>query len=713
MMRPTALMTGLLSSLFLLGTLLAAPIPAPEKRPFGVEDLYLIKTLGGLDLAPDGHQIVYQLTSRDLPRGQSNRDVYRVAALGGKAQRLTTTPERFESSPIFSPDGTQIAFVADRGEGTQLWLLPSAGGEARALTHLSTGVSSPLWSPDGRHIAFVSKVDPACGADDACHRAREKRRKAIPLEVHLADELLYRHWDAWYDGRVPHVLLVDVDTGIVRDMTPGPREAPAHFGGEAIAFSPDGRYIAYTRNPDPRDCLAWSTNTDIFLVEIDPDERGGLRPAQNITEANEAFDGNPAFSPDGRYIAYLRYARPHFEADRPRLTLYDRQSGLRREIMGDFGEHLRQFAWAPNSQGIYFTADVRGSTPLFYVSVEGGKPELRVEFATIHDFVISPDGRYAFALRSAIASPGELWRFDTSGATPPLRITMHNLRLEQEVDLRSAESVLIDGASGHKVQTWLIRPHSFDPSKKYPLVINVHGGPQYEWTDSFRGDWQVFPGAGYVLAFPNPHGSTGFGQAYTDAISGDWAGRVYEDLLAVSDHLAALPYVDEQRIGAMGWSWGGYMMNWMIGHTDRFKAAASMMGIYDLASFWGTTEELWFPEWDLGGLPWNSQDYTRFNPASAAREMGRLKVPTLIISGEKDFRIPYTQSLELFTVLRRQGVPARLIVFPNAGHWPNWYEMALYHTAHLEWFHEYLGGAAPPFSVEAFIAGEAFTTEGE
>ena len=259
------------------------------------------------------------------------------------------------------------------------------------------------------------------------------------------------------------------------------------------------------------------------------------------------------------------------------------------------------------------------------------------------------------------------------------------------------------------MQVFIVKPHGFDPAKKYPLILNVHGGPQAPWTDSFRGDWQVYPGAGYVVAFPNPHGSFGFGEAYTAAISRDWNGKVMEDISKVTDALAALPYVDASRMGVMGWSWGGYAVMWLEGHSTRYKAMAAMMGVYDLRSMYSATEELWFPEWDLGGPPWDNREHYR--AASPSEAVEGFRTPCLVITGQKDYRVPYTQSLMFFTDLQKRGVPSRLIVLDNAGHWPAWYEMALYYTAHLDWFARYLGGGPASWDPRALVEGGAFTTK--
>ncbi|MBP7146582.1 MAG: S9 family peptidase [Acidobacteria bacterium] len=684
---------------------------ARGKRAYSLEDHYRVVSPSGLDVAPDGRQLVYALQSFDLPRGKSNKDLYRIDVAGGAPRRLTWTSDHDESAPTFSPDGRQITFVAAREDDTpQLWLLPADGGEARELTKLSTGVSDPLWSPDGRSIAFVSEVYPRCGADDACNKKLDEMREKDPLAAHVADELFYRHWTFWYDGKVQHVLLVDVETGKVRDLTPGESEAPVWSldGSAGFVFSPDGKELAYTRNPDPAERRAMSTNSDIFVVPVEPAADGTTRPAKNLTAANPAWDGSPRYSPDGRFLAYRRQARAGVESDLFRLALLDRQSGANRLLAESFPNWVTEIAWSRDSRRIVFEADEAGQTPLYEVALDGAAPRKLVAFAYLDEYRLAPDGGAVYAIRRAIGSPAEVWAFGTGPGAAPRRLTTHNEPLERDVDIRPAESIWVEGARGAKVQVFLVKPHGFDPAKKYPLILNVHGGPEMAWSDSFRGDWQVYPGLGYVVAFPNPHGSTGYGQPFTDAIAKDWSGLVYEDLMKVTDALEQLPYVDPKRIGAMGWSWGGYMMNWMQGNTKRYRALASMMGIFDIRAMHEATEELWFPDEEFGPPTWKNEQYAAWNPAE---HVAAFATPELIITGELDYRIPYTESLRMFTALRRQGVPSRLIVLPNSGHWPSWYEMALYYTAHLEWFHEYLGGGAPPWTTREFADGAVFDPE--
>ena len=315
------------------------------------------------------------------------------------------------------------------------------------------------------------------------------------------------------------------------------------------------------------------------------------------------------------------------------------------------------------------------------------------------------DGKGGFYYSySTTGKPSALYHADKKGRET--QVSHLNDQLEAEVDMRPSETMWVMGAKGDSVEVFIVKPHNFDPSKKYPLIVNVHGGPQMQWMNSFRADWQVYPGAGYVVAYPNPHGSTGYGQDFCRAISGDWGGSPYEDVIAVTNKLAELNYVDSTRMGAMGWSYGGYFMNWLQGQPHRFKCLASMMGVFNLRAMWGTTEELWFPNFELGGQPWNSKLYDKWSPNMYVKNY---RTPTLIITGERDYRVSYNQSLEYFTILQTLGIPSRLIVFDNDGHWPsNLKSMPLYYNAHLEWFHKYLGGAPAPWKSEDMVKSGDF-----
>ena len=672
-------------------------------RAFSLEDLYRLKPVLAPTVSPDGRAIVYTVATRDLLAGKESVNLWRIDPDGKNARALTYSDGKRNESPVFSPDGRSLAFVSDRAGEPQLFLLPLSGGEPQQRTRFPGGVGSPAFVGDGSRVAFVADVYPGCGADVECNLERDQAREGGKLKAHVADRLLFRHWTAWKDGKRSHILVLDLGSGKVRDLTPGDFDAPIFStdGPRGFDVSPDGKELAYTSNRGLSEAL--DTNADVWTAPVDG-EAGALRSPKGVTSANPAWDGTPRYSPDGRYLAYRTQKVPGWESDRFRIAVVDRQSGESRVPSEAFDNTVGDLEWSPDSRTIYFTAHVKGRTPLHALDVATGRVGTVSAVGTLDGYCVGPDGSWAVVARRRVGEPSELHRLDLRkpGAEGGTRLTTHNAELEKQVDIRPAEEIFVDGADGKPVQVFIVKPHGFDPARKYPLILNVHGGPQSPWSDSFRGDWQVYPGAGYVVAFPNPHGSLGFGEAYARAISGDWNGKVMEDISKVTDALARLPYVDAERMGAMGWSWGGYAMMWLEGHDTRFKALAAMMGLYDLRSFYSATEELWFPEFDLSGAPWQQPDlYRRQSPSESVLAF---RTPCLVLTGEKDFRVPYTQSLAFFTDLQRRGVPSRLVVFEKAGHWPSWHEMALYYAAHLDWFHRYLGGTPSPWDPQAMAA---------
>jgi dipeptidyl aminopeptidase/acylaminoacyl peptidase len=694
MMRRATLLSLLL--LLSISPTLAQP------RAFALEDLYRIKNLSDLHVSPDGRTLLYVVTTSDLSRAKRNSRIW-MMDIDGRNPRQLTTGEASEYSPTFSPDGKQILFISSKDGSANFYLMYASGGEARKVTNISTGVSDPVWSPDGKWIAFSSDVYPECNGDDACNKKIAERWEAGPLKAHMADDLLYRHWTAWKDGTRTHTLIVNVATGATRDVTPGSYDTPTFQLGGPVQydFSPDGKEFVYVSNHDRVPAL--STNNDLWLISLNDAE---LKP-RNITVANPAYDGSPKYSPDGRYIAYRMQKQPGYESDLFRLALYDRATGKSTVLTETYRNWIDDYQWSKDSKTIYFTGPVEGQNPIQRLDINSRAVTPLLVDKTIDAFELAPGETRLLYIKRTVGEPNEIYSAEINGgsASNPRKLSSVNEALMKEVDIRPAEQMWVTGSGGARIHVFIVKPHNFDPSRKYPLILNVHGGPQSNWSDAFRGDWQVYPGAGYIVAFPNPHGSTGYGQEFTSQISGDWGGRVYEDLMKVTDALEKLPYVDSARMGAMGWSYGGYMMMWMEGHTDRFKAIASMMGIYDLRSFHGATEELWFPEWDLKGTPQNSQLYEKLSPSNYTKNF---KTPTLVISGERDYRVPYTQSLNFFTDLQKLNVPSRLLIYSNAGHWPSWYEMALYYTAHLEWFQKYLGGDPPPWTSEQFLRNAVF-----
>jgi len=681
----------------------ARPEQAQARRAFEIADFYQTAFVSAPAVSPDGKHVVFAVRRYDLERGNTWSEIWMMASDGGNLRQMTFSHHN-DVSPAFAIDGKQLLFVSDRAGGkSQLFTLRVDGGEPVQLTYFSTGVSDPRLSPDGRWIAVTARVYPECGADDACNRAIAEGLEQGRLRAHVADSLLYRHWTSWRDGTRAHILLVDAKDGkIIRDLTPGYWDSPTFSvtGDRGYDFSPDGRELCYVSNHDPDP--ASSTNADLWIVPVEGDTQSAL----NVTATNQGWDGSPLYSPDGRYIGYRSQATPGYESALYRLAVYDRGAQIIRYLT-DVANHdnwVSGLAWPSDSKTLFFQGEDRARKPIYRLDLETGAIKLILTDGDIDKWLLTPDGRTLIYARSKISEPPEIYRAAVN-ASDPRPLTRFNTDLIRQVDFRKPEEMWVQGAGNYKVHVFVIKPHGFNPASKYPLILNVHGGPQSQWTDSYRGDWQVYTGKGYVVAFANPTGSTGYGQNFTDAIRKDWGGRVFQDLMMVTDEMEKLPYVDKERMGAMGWSYGGYMTMWFEGNTPRFKALASMMGLYNLPAFHGATEELWFPEWDLGGEPWDSEFYRKWSPSEHVR---KFKTPCLVITGEGDFRVPYTQSLEFFTALQKMKVPSKLIVFQNAGHWPDWYDMAFYYNAHLDWFHRWLGGEPAPYDMHKFQRNQLF-----
>ena len=696
---------------FLVSSSLASFASASDaggKRAFEIADYYRTTMVGSPTVSSDGSKVAFAVTRYELEAGESWSEIWMVGAEGSGLRQMTRG-RHHDSSPVFSPDGKNLLFVSDRGEGSQLYLMAIDGGEARRLTDYPMGLAGPVWSPDGVFLAVHAEVFPECGYDAECNRTISDSLAAGPLTARMTDELLYRHWTTWRDGKYTHVLLVDADSGkVVRDLTPGRWDSPTFSAGGAggYAFSPDGSELCVVSNHDREQ--ARSTDADLWVIPLDLEAANPQ--AVNITSDNHGWDGDPVYSPSGRYIAFRSQATAGHESDLYRIGLYDRKSKTTRYLTdhSNFDNWINDLEWSADERWLYFSGHESGETPLYRLDLEGGGVEKIFADGSVVGWGLADGDRSIVYVRSKVGAPPELFSAPVAGGDAS-QLTHFNDALAAEVDIRPAEVMWVEGAGGRKIQVFVVTPHGFDPKKEYPLILNVHGGPSSPWKDRYRGDWQVYPGKGYVVAFPNPTGSAGFGQDFIDAITCDWGGRVYDDLMKVTDALEALPYVDADRVGAMGWSYGGYMMMWFAGHTDRFQTIASMMGVYDLRSMWGATEELWFVEHDLCGLPWASDHYERWSPSVSA---GNFKTPTLVITGEGDYRVPYTQSLHFFTDLQVREVPSRLVVFPGAGHWPSWYEMAFYYLVHLDWFHQWLGGEPPPWEPKAFLRNQVLNGSG-
>lgn len=672
----------------LVAVFLAASANAqgPQKRAITFEDLISMHRVSGPQISPDGKWIAYEVATPDLAANRTVRDIWIVGAAGGEARPLTSGGS--DTRPRWSPDGKKLAFLSSRDGTPQVFWITPEGGDASRLTSLSTGADNEVWSPDGKSLAFTSSVFPDC-KDDACNAGRDAAEAKNKVKAHVYEQLLFRHWNAWWDHKRSHLFVIAAAGGAPRDLTPGADyDVPPFSLGEpeAIAFSPDSQELCFTANTD-RDA-ALSTNGDLFTVPA-----SGAGAPKRIT-TNPGNDWGGRYSPDGHWIAYRAQFLAGYESDRWRLMLYDRASGKSANLAENFDRSVDGFAWMPDGKSFLFEAENEADVTFYTLAAApGNSPKAIGGIGHSEDFDVSEDGQVVAFARSNLAMPSEIFVASADGAS--LRqVTHQNDELLAKLDLAPAERFWFEGAAKTRVEGLLVRPPNFDAKKKYPLLLLVHGGPQTMWADAWGYRWnpQVMAAPGYAALMLNPHGSPGYGQKFTAEISRDWGGDVYEDLMkGVDAAIATYPFIDGSRVAAAGGSYGGYMVDWMATHTDRFKCLISHAGPYDLTSMYAT-EELWFPDWEYGGPPWGkTPDYKKWSPDEFAAGLGKFKTPTLVIGGELDFRVPYTQSLEFFTALQRQGVPSKLVIYPDEGHWilkPQ--NSQFWYATFLDWLAKYL-----------------------
>jgi dipeptidyl aminopeptidase/acylaminoacyl peptidase len=673
------------------------PLSAQAKHPFTFEDMMKLKRVGEPEVSPDGKWVIFSMVDVDLAANTRTPHVGIVPAAGGQEREIITDQDA--DRPRWAPDGKRLAFISTKEKGSQVWIADFDGGSGtvprtRRLTDIATEASGESWSPDGRNVLFTSDVYPECDGspaeEEVCNAKKLKEAEQSKVKAQIFTHLLYRHWNAYKEGKRSHIFVVssavfedgqDRIGATPRDLTPGDYDAPVFSlgGQDDYAFSPDGQEICYTSNHDKNP--AASTNNDLWIVPVTGGE------AKNITADNPASDSTPLYSPDGRYIAYRAQQRPGYESDRFRLMLYERKTGEKKNLTENFDFWVGSYGWEGDSKTIDFSAENAGTSPIYSVSLSGEVRGLARGFND--DLTVTADGRQIFFTKMSLQAPVAIYRAGAAGYTPvncespigvsnPLRncfqdpqaVTHVNDSILAQIQRSPLESFWFTGAHGDKVEGFLVKPPNFEPSKKYPVKFLIHGGPEGAWGDdwSYRWNPELFAANGYVVVMINFHGSTGYGQKFIDAINGDWGGAPFEDLMKGLDYAEkTYPFIDKDRECALGASYGGYMANWVLGHTDRFKCIVTHDGMFNAESAWGTTEELWFNDWEFKGTPYESRElYRKWSPHEYAKNF---KTPTLVIHGQRDYRLDVSQGLDLFTTLQMLGVPSKMLYFPDEGHW--------------------------------------------
>lgn len=656
----------------------------PAKHPMTFQDLMKLHRLSEPSMSPDGKWVAYTVATPDMEANRNVANVWISNVASGEAIQVTQGGR--DNSPSWSPDGKTLAFLSGRDGTSQVYLLSLEGGEAKKLTTLSTGADLYKWAPDGKTIAFTSSVYPDC-KDDDCNSKRDAEKEKSKVKARIYENLLYRHWNHWSDGKRSHLFVVPVEGGAARDLIAGANYdvPPDERGGAAdINFSPDSKELCFTAVTDKME--AASTNGDLFMVAV----AGGEE--KRIT-TQPGFDGNPVYSPDGKYIAYHAQLTPVYEADRWRVMLYDRATGKNENLSEGFDRSATELAWSPDSKTIYFLAENETLQPIYAMEPKAGAEPKKLLDGFNSAFSFSASGKSLATERTSLTMPGEI--FVAAGDGSGLKQLTHaNDALLATIEMNTPESFWFEGANGTKVQAMLIKPPAMKAGAKYPMLVLLHGGPQTMWTNAWGYRWnaQVFSGAGYVTLMINRRGSTGYGQKFTDEITNDWGGKAYTDVMkGVDAAITKYPFINKNELAAAGGSYGGYMADWLATHTDRFKAIISHAGVYDKFSMYAT-EELWFEEHDMQGTPWTAaENYKKWSPSTYAGDLGKYKTPTLVVAGEQDYRVPYTQSLELFNALQRQDVPSKLLIFPDEGHWvlkPQ--NSELWYKTFLGWLAQYV-----------------------
>jgi len=661
--------------------LVSTPQALAQKKPFDVQALMQISRISEPQVSPDGKWVAFTVQTIDLDKNTKPKQIWITPLEGGESKVITkdgTSNER----PRWSPDSKRIAYISNRGGSSQVWLMDPDGANAKQVTNLSTEAEGVMFSPDGKLLLFASSVYPDC-SDDACNKRKLDTEQASKVKARIYTSLLYRHWNEFEGARRKHLMVIPVEGGVAKDLTPGPRHVPPFSlgGPDDYAISPDSKEVCFAMNADSDQ--ATSTNSELYVVPIEGGE------TRRIT-VNPAADNSPVYSPDGRYLAFRQQQRSGYESDRWRLVVMDRTNARPTALTENIDRSVDSFTWSVDSKRLFFTTEDRGRSTLQMIQSAGGLARVLISGSGhLDDIQFPTDGKTMVYTQSTGARPTEIYKVASTGGSAQALARL-NTSLSDNYAVSPLEDFWVTGAEETRVHSFLLKPADFRANRKYPVLFLIHGGPQGAWTDSWGYRWnpQVFASAGFVVVMPNPRGSTGYGQKFTDDINSDWGGKVYDDIMAVVDHMASQSYVDADRMAAAGGSYGGYMVNWMLGHTQRFKAFVSHAGVYDLRSMAGETEEIWFPMWEFKGMPWDNPDvYQRWSPSYFVNEF---KTPTLVIHGELDYRVPVGQGMQLFTGLQMKKVPSKLLLFPDEGHWigkPQ--NSVLWYNSFLDWITEW------------------------